>query len=125
MLTVKEREQFREHVLDYRDSNPIFIIHSPNDEEFFGGCVSAGRGFVHVTPAGDLTACPVSNIATHNLQSASLKQGLASPLFKKIRENGYILENHDLPCALLSHNDEVLELASSVGAYHTDTRKSV
>ncbi|MFX1606710.1 MAG: radical SAM/SPASM domain-containing protein [Promethearchaeota archaeon] len=125
MLTISEREQFREYVLDYRENNPIFIIHSPNDEEFFGGCVSAGRGFIHVTPAGDLTACPVSNIATHNLQNTSLKQGLASPLFKKIRENGHILENHNLPCALLSHHDEVLELARSVGAYHTDTRQSV
>ncbi len=125
MLTIEEREKFREHVVSYRGNNPIFLLHSPNDEEFFGGCVSAGRGFVHVTPAGDLTACPVSNIATHNLQNSSLKKSLASPLFKKIRENGHILENHDLPCALLSHHDEVLELARSVGAYHTDTRKTV
>jgi MoaA/NifB/PqqE/SkfB family radical SAM enzyme len=125
MLTIEEREQFRHHVLHYREDNPIFIIHSPNDEEFFGGCVSAGRGFVHVTPAGDLTACPVSNLATHNLQTSSLKHGLASPLFKKIRENGHIQESHDLPCALLSHHDEVLALAKSVGAYNTDTKESV
>ncbi len=124
MLTIEERQKFREHVVSYRGNNPIFLLHSPNDEEFFGGCVSAGRGFVHVTPAGDLTACPVSNLATHNLHNSSLKKGLASPLFKKIRENGHILENHDLPCALLSHYDEVLELARSVGAYHTDTRKT-
>ncbi|MHA2151891.1 MAG: radical SAM/SPASM domain-containing protein [Candidatus Thorarchaeota archaeon] len=125
MLTIEEREQFREHVVSYRSSNPIFLLHSPNDEEFFGGCVSAGRGFVHVTPAGDLTACPVSNLATHNLHNSSLKSGLASPLFSKIRENGHILEDHDLPCALLSHHEEVLEIARSVGAYHTDTREDV
>ncbi|MHA2145773.1 MAG: radical SAM/SPASM domain-containing protein [Candidatus Thorarchaeota archaeon] len=74
MLTIEEREQFREHVVSYRSNNPIFLLHSPNDEEFFGGCVSAGRGFVHVTPAGDLTACPVSNLATHNLNNSSLKK---------------------------------------------------
>ncbi|MFW9809000.1 MAG: radical SAM/SPASM domain-containing protein [Candidatus Thorarchaeota archaeon] len=125
MLSVEERQQFRKHVVSYRSQNPIFLLHSPNDEEFFGGCVSAGRGFIHVTPAGDLTACPVSNLATHNLHDSSLKKGLASPLFKKIRENGSILENHDLPCALLSHHDEVLELARSVGAYRTDTRSTV
>lgn len=125
MLTIEERKRFREHVISYRSSNRIFLLHSPNDEEFFGGCVSAGRGFVHVTPAGDLTACPVSNLATHNLHNSSLKKSLASPLFTKIRENGHILEDHHLPCALLSHHDEVLEMAKSVGAYHTDTRKAV
>ncbi|MFW9806023.1 MAG: radical SAM/SPASM domain-containing protein, partial [Candidatus Thorarchaeota archaeon] len=125
MLTIQQREQFREFILEYRTKNPIFIIHSPNDEEFFGGCVSAGRGFVHVTPAGDLTACPVSNIATHNLKETTLKQGLGSPLFRMIRENGFILENHDLPCALLSHHEDVLKIARSVGAYHTDTRKAI
>ena len=125
ILTIPEREQFRDFVVQYRENNPIFIIHSPNDEEFFGGCVSAGRGFVHVTPSGDLTACPVSNIATHNLKESSLKQGLASPLFRKIRENGHIQESHDLPCALLSHQDEVIELARSVGAYNTDTGRNV
>jgi MoaA/NifB/PqqE/SkfB family radical SAM enzyme len=125
MLSTEERERFREYVLDYRESRPIILLHSPNDEEYYGGCVSAGRGFVHVTPAGDVTACPVSNLATHNLQTASLREGLASPLFTEIRKNGHILENHDLPCALLSHHEEVLALARSVGAYSTDTRESV
>lgn len=124
MMTNEERERFRSFVLDYREKNPIILLHSPNDEEYYGGCVSAGRGFVHVTPAGDLTACPVSNLATHNLHSSSLKEGLASPLFVKIRKNGHILETHDLPCALLSHQEEVLKLARSVGAYHTDTRQA-
>ncbi|MHA2004495.1 MAG: SPASM domain-containing protein, partial [Candidatus Thorarchaeota archaeon] len=125
MLTEDEREKFRDHVLNYRESNPIALIHSPNDEEYYGGCVSAGRGFAHVTPGGDVTPCPVSNLATHNLQSSSLREALASNLFIEIRNNGYLLENHDLPCALLSHNDEVLELARTVGAYRTDTKEMV
>ncbi|MHA1277745.1 MAG: hypothetical protein ACTSQ8_11175 [Candidatus Helarchaeota archaeon] len=53
----------------------IFLLHSPGDEEYMGGCVSAGRGFAHITPMGDLTPCPVSNIATHNLTKASLREG--------------------------------------------------
>ncbi len=124
-LTSEERERFREHVLDYRESRPIILLHSPNDEEYYGGCVSAGRGFVHVTPAGDVTACPVSNLATHNLKTSSLREGLASPLFTEIRKNGHILETHDLPCALISHQEEVMALAKSVGAYSTDTRELV
>jgi len=82
--------------------------------------VSAGRRFAHVTPAGDLTPCPVSNIATHNLSSSTLRDGLASPLFREIRENEHLLETDGMPCALFAHPKEVEELAKSVGAYRTN-----
>ncbi|PVX25494.1 MAG: radical SAM protein [Candidatus Bathyarchaeum sp.] len=120
MLTKEERQEFREQILRYRETKPIYIIHSPGDEELFGGCVSAGRGFAHVTPAGDLTACPVSNVATHNLTTATLREGFTSPLFTKIRENEQLLENEGTPCSLFAHPKEVAELAKSVDAYRTD-----
>jgi MoaA/NifB/PqqE/SkfB family radical SAM enzyme len=120
MLSSDERESFRSQVLKFRDTKSIYLIHSPGDEEFFGGCVSAGRGFAHVTPAGDLTPCPVSNIATHNLSEKTLREGLASELFKAIRENENLLETDGVPCALFAHPKEVSELAVSIGAYKTD-----
>jgi MoaA/NifB/PqqE/SkfB family radical SAM enzyme len=120
MLSPAERAEFREQVLQYRKDNSLYVIHSPGDEDFFGGCVSAGRGFAHVTPSGDLTACPVSNLATHNLSETSFRDGLQSPLFEAIRENEHLLTNEDTPCALFGHPDEVMEIARSVGAYATD-----
>ncbi len=120
MLTRQERKKFRAKMLNYRETKSIYIVHSPGDEEFFGGCISAGRGFAHITSAGDLTPCPVSNIATHNLTKSTLLEGLASPLFKKIRENEHLLETEGMPCALFAHPKEVDELAQSVGAYKTD-----
>jgi MoaA/NifB/PqqE/SkfB family radical SAM enzyme len=119
MLTTEERAEFRAQILRYREAKPIYIVHSPGDEEYFGGCVSAGRGFAHVTPAGDLTPCPVSNVATHNLTTATLREGFASPLFSKIRESEGLLENEGTPCSLFAHPKEVAELAKSVGAYRT------
>jgi MoaA/NifB/PqqE/SkfB family radical SAM enzyme len=120
MLNSIERAEFRNKILEYRQENSLYVIHSPGDEDYFGGCVSAGRGFAHVTPTGDLTACPVSNLATHNLSKATFREGLASPLFKAIRENEHLLTNVDSPCALFGHPDEVEELARSAGAYSTD-----
>lgn len=120
MLKKEERKIFRTQMLNYRNTKLIYIVHSPGDEEFFGGCISAGRGFAHITPAGDLTPCPVSNIATHNLTRSSLIEGFASPLFKKIRENEHLLETDGIPCALFAHPKEVDKLAQSVGAYKTD-----
>jgi MoaA/NifB/PqqE/SkfB family radical SAM enzyme len=120
ILTEKQRNEFRSKILEFKDTKRIYLIHSPGDEEFFGGCVSAGRGFAHVTPSGDLTPCPVSNIATHNLAQSSIKEGLASPLFEEIRKNDHLLETEGMPCALFAHPKEVNELAKSVGAYRTD-----
>jgi MoaA/NifB/PqqE/SkfB family radical SAM enzyme len=120
MLTEEQRAEFRSRILEFKDTKRIYLIHSPGDEEFFGGCVSAGRGFAHVTPSGDLTPCPVSNIATHNLCDSSVREGLASPLFEEIRKNDHLLETEGMPCALFAHTKEVNELAKSVGAYRTD-----
>jgi MoaA/NifB/PqqE/SkfB family radical SAM enzyme len=118
LLKPGERREFRAQILKFRSTKPIFIIHSPGDEEYFGGCVSAGRGFAHVTPAGDLTPCPVSNIATHNLINSTLREGLASP--KEICKNEHLLETEGMPCALFAHPEEVSALAKLVGAYKTD-----
>lgn len=117
MLSSEQRKLFREKMLDYRANKKIYLIHSPGDEELFGGCVSAGKGFAHITPSGDLTPCPVSNVATHNLKKDSLKDGLAGDLFKLIRENEHLLETEGTPCALFAHQAEVKELAGKVGAY--------
>lgn len=120
LLKPEERKEFRAQILKFRSTKPIFIIHSPGDEEYFGGCVSAGRGFAHVTSAGDLTPCPVSNIATHNLTNSTLQEGLASPLFEEICKNEHLLETEGMPCALFAHPEEVSALAKLVGAYKTD-----
>lgn len=95
----------------------MLIIHSPGDEEYMGGCVSVGRGFAHVSPLGDLTPCPVSDIATHNLTKFTLREGLLSPLFKIIRENEQLLETDGSPCTLFAHPNEIQELAKKVNAY--------
>ncbi len=120
MLTTSQRALFRKRMLEYRAEKKIYLIHSPGDEELFGGCVSAGKGFAHVTPYGDLTPCPVSNVATHNLKTDSLKDGLASDLFRLIRENEHLLETEGTPCALFAHQAEVKKLAGRVGAYFVD-----
>lgn len=121
-LSPVERSAFRAKVLAYRAQKAIYLVHSPGDEELVGGCISAARGFAHVTPDGDLTPCPVSNIATHNLTKASLRDGLNSPLFQRIRESDHLLENGDTPCALFAHPQEVEALVKSTGAYRTGER---
>jgi len=118
MIPPPARKALRIAMLELRASRDVYIIHSPGDEEYFGGCVSAGRGFAHITPSGDLTPCPVSDIATHNVATGSVREALASPLFSRIREDGRLLETGDTTCALAAHPEEVERLARDVGAYH-------
>jgi MoaA/NifB/PqqE/SkfB family radical SAM enzyme len=113
-------------VVEYRDrmTGGAYIIHSPGDEEALGGCVSAGRGFVHVNPSGDVTACPVSALATHNVRKSSLSEALASPLFAMIRENGHLLETEGHPCGLSAHAEELEKMARGLGAYRTGAHET-
>jgi MoaA/NifB/PqqE/SkfB family radical SAM enzyme len=122
-LTAAQRLRFRQIVIDYRgrQTGGAFIIHSPGDEESLGGCVSAGRGFAHVTPRGDVTACPVSALATHNLRRATLREALASPLFSMIRDNAHLLETEGHPCGLSAHAAELESMTKALGAYRTGT----
>jgi MoaA/NifB/PqqE/SkfB family radical SAM enzyme len=122
-LTVGQQRRFRQTVLDYRErqTGGAFIIHSPADEEALGGCVSAGRGFAHIAPGGDVTACPVSALATHSVRTSNLRDALAGPLFTMIRENGHLLETEGHPCGLSAHSAELEAMASGLGAYRSGT----
>ncbi|HEX3029491.1 MAG TPA: radical SAM protein, partial [Clostridia bacterium] len=44
------------------------FIAFPGDEEKFGGCLAAGRGFVHIDPAGNIEPCPFSPFSDANIQ---------------------------------------------------------
>ena len=116
-ITFEERERLHRYIEWIRDHCQIFLIHSPGDEVLFGGCLSAGRGFAHVAPNGDLTPCPVSLLATHNLKNSNLREGLMSPLFTRIRQDRHLLETEGSPCALSVHTEELAKLAKEVGAY--------
>jgi hypothetical protein len=76
-----------------------------------------------VNPSGDVTACPVSALATHNVRKSNLEEALASPLFAMIRENGHLLETEGHPCGLSAHAEELEEMARGLGAYRTGTHE--
>ncbi len=112
MLGDVQRARFRSNILRLREEKGMYIIHSPGDEEFFGGCVSAGKGFVHITPSGSLTACPVSDVSVGSVVDSGLGECLKSRLFSYIRDNHELLETGDSPCALFGKSRELREIAA-------------
>jgi len=96
----------------YRRSLPAIFIAFPHDEIALGGCLAAGRGFVHVNAYGDVEPCPFSPFSDTNLMETSFKDALASPLLQKILHGGVVLDETDGQCALWKKKQWVARLLS-------------
>ena len=93
-------------VLDsFRAKFPGLFIAFPGDEEAFGGCLSAGRGFIHISAEGDLEPCPFAPYSDTNLTNLPLKEALRSELLRKIRQNHAELTETKGGCALQEKRD--------------------
>ena len=90
---------------------PALFVAFPGDEELFGGCLAAGRGFVHISADGDLDPCPFAPYSDRNVTSMSLMSALGSPLLEKIRANHANLQETSGGCALWAEREWVASLA--------------
>ncbi len=111
-LTQVERSELTERLSALRLDYPALFVAFPGDESKLGGCLSAGRGFVHVNAAGDIEPCPFAPGSDANLVKDSLQNGLRSPLLRKIRDNHERLTETDHGCALWRERDWLHELVS-------------
>ncbi|MCL2299612.1 MAG: radical SAM protein [Firmicutes bacterium] len=64
----------------------------PGNEKLLGGCLAAGRGFVHISASGDVEPCPFAGHADRNITSVPLIEALKSPLLSRIREKHALLQ---------------------------------
>ncbi len=85
----------------------------PGGEELYGGCLAAGRGFIHISPGGRVEPCPFSPFSDASLNDLSLKEALQSELLKAIRESDVHLSRPDGGCALWQHREWVSSLLQS------------
>ena len=76
------------------------FIAVPGDEEEIGGCISAGKGFVHVSADGNIEPCPFAPYSDTNLRDSSLKEALQSEFLRTIRQNHEQLMETEGGCAL-------------------------
>ena len=95
-----QTEEFERRLAHYRRTLPALFVAFPHDEVALGGCLAAGRGFIHINAIGDVEPCPFSPYSDSNLEEMSLEEALASPLFKKILSSGVALDERDGRCAL-------------------------
>jgi MoaA/NifB/PqqE/SkfB family radical SAM enzyme len=105
--TIQQRAFLVELMKDLGEQFPGLFITFPGDEEAFGGCLSSGRGFVHVNPSGDLEPCPFAPYSDTNLKDTPLKDALRSKLLAQIRKDHSKLEETRGGCALWENRDWV------------------
>ena len=109
-LSPAQVQALEERLTDVRKTLPALFIAFPHDEVALGGCLAAGRGFLHINAYGDVEPCPFSPCSDTNLTETSLQEALASPLLRHILESGVALDETDGCCALWKRRDWVKRL---------------
>jgi MoaA/NifB/PqqE/SkfB family radical SAM enzyme len=100
VISEEQRSELMSLVKSFRAKHRSLFISIPGDEEEIGGCLSAGRGFVHISASGDVEPCPFAPYSDTNLRESSLKEALQSRFLRTIRQNRDKLSEAEGGCAL-------------------------
>ncbi len=107
MISMEQRQELEIILKDFkRKFNGIFIAF-PGDEKNYGGCLSSGRGFVHINPKGNLEPCPFAPYSDVNLKQMSMQEALRSKFLKTLRESPEHLRETYGGCALFVNREWV------------------
>lgn len=113
VLSREQQEQIPMLTTRLRQQLPGLFIAFPGDEEALGGCLAAGRGFIHISPEGNVEPCPFSPFSDTSLHDKSLTEALNSELLKTIRQNHNMLTETKGGCALWENREWVESLTVS------------
>jgi len=100
VLTEAQAASIAQRVEGFRGRYPAWFLAFPGGEEEFGGCLAAGRGFLHISADGRVEPCPFSPFSDVSLTEVSLRDALGSRLLQVIREHGGELEESTGGCTL-------------------------
>lgn len=110
VLTHEQKKVLQIVLSDFNRKFPALFIGFPGDEDDYGGCLAAGRGFVHVSPSGNLEPCPAAPYSDANLAQVPLAEALRSWLLARIRREPAVLTETSGGCALRANRAWVEEM---------------
>jgi len=113
VLTSEQTKLLDGALARFRKKFGVLFVSFPGDEERFGGCLSAGRGFIHINAAGGVEPCPFAPFSDVSIKGATLEEALRSDLLKTIRDNRDKIEEHGGTCALFEHRDWLTSITAS------------
>jgi MoaA/NifB/PqqE/SkfB family radical SAM enzyme len=106
-LSEQQHEEVASRMRSLRKRHPALFVAVPWDEEEVGGCLSAGRGFVHINASGDLEPCPFSPYSDVNLNEKTLQEALRSPFLARLRDLPELSTYSGRGCALWKNRERV------------------
>ena len=113
VLSAQQRSELVAFTKRLQRGHKGLFIAFPGDEDQYGGCLAAGRGFVHVSPEGMLEPCPFAPFADSDLNRMSLRDALRSDLLQAIREEHGKLTETAGGCALWQNREWLESLAEN------------
>lgn len=119
MPTPEQRDHLRQSVVGFRAKKPMLFIDFWNDGPMVSGCLAGGRKYFHINANGDIEPCVFCHMAVDNIRRTTLREALASPFFRKIRQEQGDHDNLLRPCMLIDHPEVGREIFASEGAYPT------
>lgn len=109
-LTAEQKAGLPPRLDVLRRDLPGLFVALPGEEELFGGCLAAGRGFLHISAEGRVEPCPFAPYSDVSLRQMPLRQALQSDLLRAIRSSDVHLSETQGGCALWVHREWVESL---------------
>ncbi len=72
-LTEEQKDELHQTGTELTERYNMMVVLLPGDEEKFGGCLAAGRGFLHIGSTGAVEACPFAPYSDLNVKDMPLK----------------------------------------------------
>jgi len=117
-LSPEQRNEFRARISRLRNTKPLLAGDFWNDGCLTDGCLAGGRHYFHVNAKGDVEPCVFSHFTVDNIRDKSVREVLASPFFKELRERTELESrgNRLAPCSIIDHPHVLREAVLNNGA---------
>ncbi len=107
VLSASQRDQVQTRVKALRRRHKAIFVAVPWDEAEVGGCLSAGRGFVHINASGGVEPCPFAPYTAADLTEVPLLEALRSPFLAKLRDMPELVDYEGAGCELWKNREQV------------------
>jgi MoaA/NifB/PqqE/SkfB family radical SAM enzyme len=119
MPTPEQRDKLRRGIMHIRNTRPILVADFWGDGTLTGGCLSAGRKYIHINNKGDVEPCIFAHFATDNIKEKPLLDCLCSDFFKDFRRMQPFGKNLLRPCPIIDHPAVIKRVVERNNAYPT------
>jgi len=120
MCTPEQRLHLREGIKRIRSTRPMGVIDFWNDGHLTGGCISAGRRYMHINHRGDVEPCAFVHFSDSNIHDHSFVDALKSPYLQQIRANQPFDKNLMRPCQIIDRPEVLRDCVTCTDARSSD-----